>query len=94
MAAPGPGKGLKGGSNRTLQSAGSSLAYLQPLQAEFPGSAVKPIRISTFQSARWRKGAQSQGLHLVPARVAAPFRGGAGVHFFFLSEVGGRSSRE
>lgn len=73
-----------GGSNRALQSSGSSLAYLQPLQAEFPGSAVKPIRISTFQSERWRKGAQSQGLHLVPARVAAPFRGGTGVCFFFF----------
>lgn len=34
MSASGPGKGLKEeGSSRALHSAGSSLAYLQPLQA-------------------------------------------------------------
>lgn len=56
MAASGPGKGLKeGGSNGALYSTGSNLAYLQPLQAWFPSSAVKPLRISAFHSERLKK---------------------------------------
>lgn len=62
MAASGPGKALKGGGTGgrgcgggAAYSTGSSLTYLQPLQAWFPGSAVKPVRISTFHSERWKK---------------------------------------
>jgi hypothetical protein len=93
MAASGPGKGLKeGGSNGAPYSTGSRLAYLQPLQAWFPGSAVKPVRISTFCSKKWEKKVHgTKGFTWCLPELQVP--SGEAPEFIF-SGVGGRSSRE